>query len=196
MTKFLILFAIAVIQAGFVTADPWRDGSAIITCKPNEGYFELLSQQNYYLDFDNEEGEIIGQNVFFPAQLEEHPVVCNLPGHEIVVEGRNKISGKGYCGAKLGAQVRVIVDGKPIAYKFEEVEPAAGSSIGLLSEGWIEISDCYERMHSVNVFSSPELVKVELCRVQNVNYDPRQDLVPLAGTCKIWPWQDPTFNGE
>lgn len=196
MKELLMLIVIVLGLTETCSADPWRDGSAVITCKPNEGYFELLSQQNYFLDFDDEDGEIVGQNVYFPSQLEKQPVTCPLPGHEITVEGRDKINGKGYCGVKSGAQARVLINGKPVAFRFDKVDGSGPSSIRLLQDGWIELSDCYERMHSVTIFSTESSVKVELCRVQNATPDSGQEVMQLAGACKTWPRNDPTFNGQ
>jgi hypothetical protein len=151
-------------------ADNWRDGSAILTCDPHEGHIELLSQQNYFLNLEKEEGEVTGQNVYFPSQLEEEPFVCHLPEAEVIVEGRNRIAGRGACGAKAGAQVRVTINGKPVAYAFKAANTSTNST-SLLQDGWIEPSDCFDRMRTVDVLS----------RIEDLRTDGSQELIAVSG---------------
>ncbi len=196
MTKFLILFAAGIIHAGFGTADNWRDGSAAITCNPSEGFFELRSQQTYLLNEENEAGEVVGQNVYFPAQLEAAPFACKMPGYEVIVEGRNRIDGKGPCGAKDGSEARVLINGTPVAFEFESSNSST-TSISKLREGWIELSDCFERMHSVTIrSSSPSSISVELCRIEDIKAVESAEWIPVSGACKIWPRNSAMFESE
>lgn len=191
-----ILFAIIVLAlwSGISNADNWRDGSAAITCNPNEGFFELRSQQTYLLNEDSKPGEIVGQNVYFPAQLEEAPFVCKIPGYEIIVEGRNRIDGKGPCGVRDGAEARVMINGIPVAAEFESSNSST-TSISKLREGWIELSDCFERMHSVTLkSSSPSSISVELCRIEDIKSDETAEWIPVSGACKVWPRNSATFK--
>ena len=119
-----------------------------------------------------------------PSELKARPYSCELPGHLITVEGRDLVDGKGYCGARAGAQVRVLVDGKPVAYDFGSEVKSKPSSAALLRDGWIELSDCFERSHSVTVSSTGSSVRVELCRVAAGDAEPDTSFVPLRGACK------------
>jgi len=177
-------------------ADPWREGTALITCYPGAGYFELSSRQSYPDGIAPERGVPDVPDTHSPSELEARPYSCELPAHLITVEGRDLVDGKGYCGARAGAQVRVLVDGKPVAYNFGSEVKSKPSSSALLRDGWIELSDCFERSHSVTVSSTGSSVSVELCRVAAGDAEPDTSFVPLRGACKIWSRSDPTFQHQ
>lgn len=188
----VVVFA-SLLAAG-ASADPWREGRALITCYPGTGHFELQTKQAYRDNIAPERGEIVRPQSYLSQELEDHPFVCELPGQKIVVEGRNRVDGKGYCGLISPSDVRVLINDVPVAYKFDEIPGTETSSIHKLSEGWIELSDCFEEMQSVTVYSSETSLRVELCRVQKVGYEPGQKITQLAGNCKIWPNLDPTYR--
>lgn len=120
----------------------------------------------------------------FPSQLQEEPFVCHLPDAEVIVEGRNRIAGRGACGAKAGAQVRVTINGKPVAYAFKAANTSTNST-SLLQDGWIEPSDCFERMRTVDVLSRSNRMRVELCRIEDWCTDGSQELIAVSGACKV-----------
>ena len=188
--------AFLVLASPMASADPWREGRALLTCYPGTGHFELLTKQQYPEGIAPELGEVERPRAYSPSELEDTPFRCELPGHTIVVEGRNQVSGKGYCGVRAGAQVRVLIDGKPVAYRFEAIDRSHPSSIDTLSAGWIELSDCFERNQSVTIQSTSSSINVELCRLQEMVGSAEGLVTPLAGACKIWPKTDPTFNGQ
>lgn len=186
-----ILFASLI--CGPAYSDNWRNGRALISCYPGAGFFELQSLQVYPEGISPEFGKPVVPEVFSPEELEQEPFVCELPGSDIIVEGRNMVTGTGPCGARNGAEVRVSVNGVPVAFDFEK-SPSGLTMVSKSGQGWIELSDCFERAHSVTIHSIDGFTEVELCRLQNGKRDPSTGLTPVSGMCKFWSGFDDTFK--
>lgn len=193
MIRAFIAILFASLIYGPAYSDNWQHGRALISCYPGAGYFELQSLQVYQEGIAPERGTPVVPRVFSPDELERQPFICKLPGSEIIVEGRNTIAGTGPCGARRGSEVRITVNGAPVAFNFEE-GPTSLTKTNMLGDGWIELSDCFERAHSVTIHSIDGFTEVELCRLHNGNRDPSTGLTPVSGMCKFWPGFDDTFK--
>ncbi len=190
-TLIAIIFGTLMCSPGHT--DAWREGRALITCYPGAGYFELQSLQVYPEGIAPELGTPIVPRVYSPTELEEEAIVCTLPGSEIVVEGRDHVTGKGPCGARYGAEVRVTVNGVPVAGKFLTT-PSGLVWNGQIGEGWIELSDCFQHMQSVTVLSTEGRTEVKLCYMVEGHVDTSDWLSPISGMCKHWPTNQGPFS--
>jgi len=59
-----------------------------------------------------------------------------------------------------------------------------------LRSGWIELSDCFERQHSVKIETVPggsdNYLVVELCRYQDKGAAGEDGVTDFIGACKEW----------
>lgn len=192
MKYWFLTSAFAILGAGISSADGWPEGRALITCYPGAGLFELQSHPSYPDGIAPEFGPATTQRTYSPDELGQDPFICKLPGSEIIVEGRNNVTGKGPCGARLGAEARITVNGEVVAHTFESINGM--EQLDMLSMGWIELSECFGVSHTVKIQSTDEFTEVELCRISEGETDTSTWLTPVSGTCKFWPGYEDTYR--
>lgn len=193
MLRALIAIIFGILIYGPSHADSGRNGRALITCYPGAGYFELQSLQVYPEGMAPEQGTPVVPRVYSPAELEEEPFVCTLPGSEIIVEGRDHVTGTGPCGARHGSEVRITVNGVPVTGTFLTT-PSGLVWNGEIGEGWIELSDCFQHLQSVTVLSVEGQTDVEHCYMAEGHVDTSDWLSPISGMCKHWPSNQGPFT--
>jgi len=116
----------------------WPLSFAHITCSPELGIFRLDALHGN--EPTNGDARRIG--AYTARQLEGEAIICELPQYRVVVEGRERITGRGPCGAVRGQQVRVSVNGRVVSHRFDERDAEGG---------WLEISVCETGPYSVEL---------------------------------------------
>ena len=174
---------LSILPIGAAAAEEWRYGAAQIICDPEHGHFDLRTLEIFEPNKEMNEA----RNIYLASALAVQPFRCALPKNLIEVQGVDEVV-SGPCGYRAGQKVRVLINGVPVAHRFEATSTM--SSTTDLSKGWIAASSCFEWEHRVEIRAEPitgEWTMVELCRVESEaqNTIDRSD-VSLSGSCKSW----------
>lgn len=192
----LAAIVVIIAQLGASISPANADGGghdvAHLTCSPDGTYFAFRTHQYYSSGYEWHND----QSYFSASDLEQSPFECKLTNRTVSVKGLNAVTGKGMCGARQGALVQVLIDGKPISHSFQSFH--GPSSTSLLRDGWIELSDCFEYEHNIKILNNeaerPEFLLVELCRLERQDEQPSGGRSLIRGECKMWSGSDATSS--
>ncbi|MDJ0920769.1 MAG: hypothetical protein QNI84_06545 [Henriciella sp.] len=159
----VIFAAFIMFQASFTAnADQFLGSALHIMCDEEAGFFELQTKQapniSHYPD------------MYTINTLEQTPFICEFNRHKIRISGKNRVDGKGPCGAVHGKFAQVTINDMPLTAPLTSTKPYT-SARQIRKNGTFDITGCFDRSISMTVREGEGWFLTEVCHSEDDRSD-------------------------